>query len=40
MAEGCGASDSLGLETLSSESMEEAELTEIPEAEVMEEREE
>lgn len=38
--EDCGASDSLEWRTLSSESMEEAELTEIPEAEVMEEREE
>lgn len=38
--EDCRASDSLEWRTLSSESMEEAELTEIPEAEVMEEREE
>lgn len=34
------ASDSLKRRTLSNESMEEAELTEIPEAEVTEEREE
>lgn len=38
--EDCGAPDSLEWRTLSSESMEEAELTEIPEADVMEEREE
>lgn len=38
-SEGCGASDS-EWRTLSSESMEDAELTEMPDAEVTEERDE
>ncbi len=40
MTEGCWPSDSLERRTLSNESIEEAELTETPEAEVTEEREE